>query len=139
MNAPCTRGHLVVAVLGGLLFLGSPALIGQEFHAYRAPVYPEDAYIRTPLPASEKAYAAIDGAHIRALTKEVVAISYRSRDAGDLMWGRIAGTQSETWTNEWVEAKFRALGLQDIRHQPFDLPPQWFPVSFDFSVIGSSW
>ena len=45
------------------------------------------------------------------------------------MWGRIPGTQSETWTNEWVEAKFRALGLKDIRRQPFDLPPQWFPVS----------
>src|SRR4029077_15446547 len=28
-----------------------------------------------------------------------------------------------------------ALGLKDIRRQPFDLPPQWFPVSYDFSVI----
>jgi hypothetical protein len=136
MKARCTRGRFAAAVIGGLLFLGRPVLISQEFHQYRAPVYPESAYLRVPLPPSEKAYAPIDGAHIRELTREVVAISYRSRDAGDLMWGRIAGTQSETWTNEWAEAKFRALGLQDIRRQPFDLPPQWFPVSYDFGVIG---
>jgi Peptidase family M28 len=103
--------------------------------AYRAPVYPDDAYVRMPLPASEQAYKEINGLHIKDIIKEIVAISYRSRDAGDIMWGRIPGTQSETWTNEWVEARFRAVGLKEIRRQPFDLPPQWFPVSYDFSVI----
>lgn len=135
MKAPYVRMPIVAATLGCLLCLGGASLVGQEFHKYRAPVYPEDAYIRMPLPASEKAYAGIDGMHIKELTREVIAISYRSRDAGDVMWGRIAGTKSETWTNEWADAKFRGLGLQDIRRQPFDLPPQWFPVSFDFSVV----
>ena len=103
--------------------------------SYRAPAYPDDVYIRTPLPASEQAYKGINGQHIRDTIKEIVAISYRSRDAGDIMWGRIPGTQSEAWTNEWVEAKFRAIGLTDIHRQPFDLPPQWFPVSYEFSVL----
>src|SRR5712671_3273716 len=107
----------------------------QSMAPYRAPLYPDEAYIRMPLPASEQAYKEINGLRIKDTIKEIVAISYRSRDAGDIMWGRIPGTRSETWTNEWVEAKFRALGLKDIRRQPFDLPPQWFPVSYDFSVI----
>jgi hypothetical protein len=108
---------------------------GQEASKYRAPVYPEDAYIRMPLPAAEQAYADIDGLHIKGFVKDIVGISHRSRDAGHVMWGRIPGTQSETWTNEWVEAKFRSLGLQDIRRQPFDIPPQWTPISWEFSVI----
>ena len=108
----------------------------QSMAAYRAVPYPDDQYnSRVPLPPSEMAYREIDGRHIKDLIHEIVAISHRSRDAGDIMWGRIPGTQSETWTNEWVEAKFRALGLKDMRRQPFDLPPQWFPVSYDFNVI----
>jgi hypothetical protein len=107
----------------------------QSMATYRAPVYPDDAYVRVPLPASELAYREIDGKHIKDLIGEIVAISRRSRDAGDIMWGRIPGTPSETWTNEWVEAKFRALGLKDLRRQAFDLPPQWFPVSYDFTVL----
>ena len=44
---------IVAATVGGLC-LGGASLVGQqEFHSYRAPVYPEDAYIRMPLPASE--------------------------------------------------------------------------------------
>jgi len=54
MKAPCTRGQFEAAVMGGLLFLGSPVLISQEFHKYRAPVYPEDAYLRTPFAGVRK-------------------------------------------------------------------------------------
>jgi Peptidase family M28 len=128
------RMHGVVAACGGLL-IGTATLVAQSDHKYRAPVIPDDAYIRMPLTAADKIYADIDGTHVKDLVKEVVNISYRSRDAGDVMWGRIPGTQSETWTNDWVEAKFRALGLRDIHRQAFDLPPQWFPVAYDFSVV----
>ncbi len=34
----------------------------------------------------------------------------------------------------WVEAKFHKLGLVDVRNQEFDLPPQWFPASYDIRV-----
>lgn len=125
----------VAATLGCLLFLGGAAWAGQEPQKYRAPVYPEDAYIRMPLPAAEQAYADIDGLRTKEVVKEIVGISHRSRDAGDVMWGRIPGTRSEAWTNDWVEARFRKLGLQDLRRQPFDIPPQWTPISWDFSVV----
>ena len=30
---------------------------------------------------------------------------------------------------EWLAARFRQLGLSDVRIQPLDLPPQWIPQS----------
>ena len=146
------RGMITTAAVAGVVLVAGALSIAQRapapdtqntldyrtnpsMAAYRAPVYPNDAYVRMPLPASEQAYKEINGLHIKDIIKEIVAISYRSRDAGDIMWGRISGTQSETWTNEWVEARFRALGMKDIHRQPFDLPPQWFPVSYEFNVL----
>jgi hypothetical protein len=134
-KAVLVRLPIVAAALGGLLFFDGASVSGQEGGKYRAPVYPEDAYIRMPLPAGEHAYADIDGLRTKEVVKEIVGISHRSRDAGDVMWGRIPGTRSEAWTNDWVEAKFRKLGLQDIRRQPFDIPPQWTPISWEFSVL----
>ena len=127
--------RIAAATMVGLLSVGGSSLVAQEAGKYRAPVYPEDAYIHWPLPPAEPAYSDIDGLHIKEWVKEVVGISHRSRDAGDVMWGRIPGTRSETWTNDWVEAKFRGLGLRDIRRQPFDIPPQWTPIPWDFSVV----
>ena len=37
----------------------------QSMATYRAPVYPDDVYVRTPLPASEQAYKDINGLHIK--------------------------------------------------------------------------
>ena len=135
VNACWRRTQLLVATLGTCVVAAAVSVAGQEPTRYRAPVYPEDAYIRMPLPATERAYADIDGMRIKRWVKEVVGISHRSRDAGDVMWGRIPGTRSEAWTNDWVEEKFRSLGLEDIRRQPFDIPPQWTPISWDFSVL----
>ena len=97
---------------------------------------PDEAFVSTPLPASEKAYADIDGKHLKSLIAEVTAISDKSRDSGDKMWGRIAGLSGEKMTNDWVETKFKALGLQDIHRQAFPLPPQWLPRSWDVTFTG---
>jgi hypothetical protein len=135
MNALGTRRTIVTAKAWCAVVLGMVPVAGQAPSKYRAPVYPEDAYIRMPLPDAERGYADIDGLHVKQWVKDIVGISHRSRDAGHVMWGRIPGTASETWTNEWVEAKFRDLGLQEIRRQAFDIPPQWTPISWEFSVV----
>ena len=61
----------------------------------RAHGFPLDdtAFVRFPLPASESAYAGINGEHIKTLMKEVVAISLKSKADGNKWWGRIAGTK----------------------------------------------
>src|SRR6185436_18966952 len=55
---------------------------------------------------------------------------------GDKMWGRIAGMSGEKMTNDWVEGKFRALGLEDVHRQSFNLPPQWMPTNWSVTFSG---
>ena len=97
----------------------------------------EDAYIPAPLPESERAYASIKGASMKALVNEIVAISRRSRDDGNKYWGRIAGTKYEAMTADLLEAKFRKLGMVNIERPAFDLPPQWFPIDWEVTATGS--
>jgi len=96
----------------------------------------EDAYTPAPLPDSERAYARINGAAMKTLVNDVVAISRRSRDDGNKYWGRIAGTPYEAMTADLIEAKFKKLGLVDIARPEFTLPPQWFPLDWSVSANG---
>ncbi len=105
------------------------------------PAYPlsrvQDSLIEFPLPKGEDAYAAIDGRKMHKYVEELTQISRRYRDNGHpQFWGRIIGTSSDAETNEWLAAKFKALGLSDVRIQPLDLPPQWMPQSWDVTVTG---
>lgn len=95
----------------------------------------EDGLIQFPLPKDQQAYAAIDGKKMFRYVEELVQISRRYRDNGHpKFWGRITGTAGDHETSEWLAAKFKNLGLSDIRIQPFDLPPQWLPKDWSVSV-----
>jgi hypothetical protein len=82
----------------------------------------QDAYTMPAIPPADHAYERIDGRRIKEKDLEVVAISHKSRDAGDKYWGRIAGTKYEKMTAEWAEAKWRQDGLTDIHEQEYPLP-----------------
>jgi peptidase M28-like protein len=90
----------------------------------------EESWLRWPLPVSEQAYTTIDGRRLKGYVKEITAISRRSRDRGEQWWGRIQGMPADAETQEWLADKFRRAGIQDVRVQPFDLPPQWHPMSW---------
>src|SRR6185312_14954864 len=95
------------------------------------------ALIEFPLPKGEGAYASIDGRKMHKYVIELAEISKRYRDAGHpKFWGRIMGTSSDRETEEWLAAKYRALGLSDVRIQHLDLPPQWMPQSWSVTVTG---
>ena len=97
----------------------------------------EEAFLPgQPLTDATRVYADIEGRKMKALVNEVVAISRRSRDDGNKYWGRIAGTKYEAMTGDWVEGKFKALGMQDIHRVEFDLRPQWFPLDWSFTATG---
>src|SRR5215471_12830503 len=86
----------------------------------------QESFIEFPLPKGEEAYASIDGKKMFQSVVELAQISRRYRDSGHpKFWGRIIGTTSDRETEEWLAAKFRTLGLSDVRIQPLDLPPQW--------------
>ena len=95
------------------------------------------ALIEFPLPKGDAAYGAIDGKKMHQYVVELADISKRYRDAGHpKFWGRIIGTSSDKETEEWLAAKFRALGLSDVRIQHLDLPPQWMPQNWSVIMTG---
>jgi hypothetical protein len=130
----------VSAVVAGSVLFGMVG-IAQRGQANQPPVtkHPHDldsSYIRMPLPPAEQVYGRLQGDHLKEFDKQIVAFSIKDRDEGNLFWGRIAGTKNDELVEAWVEARFKDFGLQDIHRQSFDLPPQWFPVSWDFSATG---
>jgi hypothetical protein len=96
----------------------------------------EESWLHWPLPASEAAYAGIDGLRLKGYVREVTAISRRSRDRGEQWWGRIQGMPADAETQQWLADKFRRAGIQDVRIQPFNLPPQWMPSSWSVLATG---
>ena len=98
----------------------------------------EDMFIRVPLPPGQDAYANIDGKRMHQYVVDQANISRKYRDAGHpKFWGRIIGTSADAEDIDWMIAKFKAAGLTDVRTQPFDLVPQWFPQSWEVTVTGA--
>jgi hypothetical protein len=97
----------------------------------------EDALLEWPLPPGEQAYGRIDGRHLHQLVEEQAAISRRYRDQGHpKFWGRIIGTSADAENAAWLAGKFKSLGMSDVRIQPLDLGPQWFPERWEVTVTG---
>jgi len=97
----------------------------------------DDQFLRWPYPPGDVAYTDLDGFRIKAFINEITAVSRKSRDDGNQYWGRIAGTAYERMTNEWTAAQFRRIGLEQVRIQEADLPPQWFPTSWELTANGA--
>jgi hypothetical protein len=109
-------------------------------HPPNAIKYPHDldsSFIRMPLPPGQQAYGRLQGDHIEDYVKQIVAFSLKDRDEGNLLWGRTAGTKNDVLVEDWVAAKFKECGLEDVHKQSFDLPPQWFPTSWSLTATGS--
>ena len=103
-----------------------------------APLYKlDDAFLEWTLAPADKAYAAIDGHHIHQYVEDLTAISRKYRDSGHpQFWGRIIGTQADADTAQWMVDKFKKFGLSDVHIQPFDLPAQWMPQSWEITAAG---
>jgi hypothetical protein len=97
----------------------------------------EDALLEWPLPPGEQSYGRIDGRHLHRYVEEQAAISRRYRDQGHpKFWGRIIGTTADSENAAWLASKFKSIGMSDVRIQPLDLGPQWFPGRWDVTVTG---
>jgi hypothetical protein len=94
----------------------------------------EEGQLRMPLAAGDKAYGAIDGRQLKVAVDDVTGFARDYKAAGHQYWGRIPGTTADAETAAYVEKKFRAFGLEDVKTQPFDLPAQWFPTSWEISA-----
>lgn len=106
-------------------------------NAYRPTRWLDDEdYLRWPLAPADQAYAGIDGSRIKGYVRTLAEIARKSREGGNQYWGRITGTAADHETTDWVAGQFRRIGLEQVRIQEFDLPPQWFPTSWEVVAAG---
>src|SRR5581483_3845931 len=89
------------------------------------------------LQPTEQSYASIDGKHLKQYVNEITAISRRYRDQGHQFWGRIIGTEADAENAQWMENKFKQIGLSDVHEQSFDLPPQWRADNWNVSATAN--
>jgi len=146
VNRPIAHTFAAATLLTGLVATAQPGFtqpapkprstIAQSLAAPALPLSRvQDGVIPFPLPKDAQVYASIDGKKMHKYVVELADISRRYRDAGHpKFWGRIMGTSSDVETNEWLAAKFKTIGLMDVRTQPIDLPPQWMPKSWDVTM-----
>jgi hypothetical protein len=97
----------------------------------------DDMFPKWPYPAGDAPYADLDGMKIKGYINEITAISRKSRDDGNQYWGRITGSPYDKMTADWVEAQFKRIGLETRVQEFTDLPPQWWPTSWEVSAVGS--
>jgi hypothetical protein len=130
------------ALVALVLALGSRDALAQQQQGQRQPPPSpvptgnvQDWFTAWPLPRGAEQYADIDG---RRMHRDVVAqaeISRRYRDqVHPKFWGRITGAESDHWSAEWMAQRFREVGVSDVRLQPLDLAPQWFPGQYSVTV-----
>jgi peptidase M28-like protein len=139
-------GILTLAAVGGAARLLGRATLEQTGSGAAAPrttvlaapsAKLEDALLEWPLSAADQVYGKIDGRHLHQYVEEQAAMSRRYRDQGHpKFWGRIIGSSADAENAEWLAAKFKSTGLSDVRIQPLDLSPQWFPQRWDVTMTG---
>ena len=95
-------------------------------------------FLQWRLLPGEKAYEAIDGNHLLQYVSDLAAISRKYRDAGHpQFWGRIIGSSADQDDAQWLMSRMTQIGLTDIRMDPIDLAPQWFPQSWDLTATAA--
>src|SRR6478672_2404203 len=96
----------------------------------------DELFPKWPYPAGDAVYADLDGGKIKRYINEITAISRMSRDEGKQYWGRITGSSYDRMTTDWVAAQFKRIGLETRVQEFTDLPPQWWPTSWEVAVGG---
>lgn len=93
---------------------------------------PDAEYPVFPLKPGQEAYADVDGYRIKETIKKITAFSLQSLDAGELYWGRIPGTKYHAMAMDFMAAEYAKIGLE-VRRQPVDMTPLWYPTKLTAS------
>ncbi len=103
--------------------------------AYRRP---DIAPLSLRLQDGDDPYTSVRGADVYAFVQDIVDLTRASRRPGSQYWGRIAGSDAERQTAEYVGRKLREFGLDDVRTEAVVGGNQWWPVSWRVTLLGDA-
>jgi hypothetical protein len=104
----------------------------REWAAYRQPDFPP---LESPLAATPDPYAQIRGSDVFQHLADIMRITEENRAAGERFWGRIAGTDAERRTAEYLAGRFRDAGLQSVRLEDVHGGAQWWPTDWQVTLL----
>lgn len=72
---------------------------------------------------------------IEKYSMKLVEFSQRSKDDGNILWGRIQGTEYERDAHKWIKSELTSIGLKDVHYdESFTQYPQWTPSKIDLKI-----
>lgn len=102
-------------------------------------IAPAGSIPKAVVPADEAAgREALSGESVRASVEDVIDFARDMREAGNQMWGRIAGFPSEDLTAGWLANELRSAGAQDVNVQTYTGTGDfWWPRTWSATLIGN--
>jgi len=80
----------------------------------------------------------IKAGEMAAYAEVLTGFALESKRDGELLWGRIQGTQYERKTHQWLYQQLQAFGLEDVRYDKFPSQyPQWRPTTCELVVTSA--
>lgn len=90
------------------------------------------------LPAADDPRGDITATELAGYAQVLINISQKSRDDGEVLWGRIQGTKYEREAHQWIYRQLQSFGLKQVYHDPFPSQyPQWRPTVCELTVTGA--
>ncbi|MDC1018848.1 M28 family peptidase [Pseudomonadales bacterium] len=111
--------------------------------AYRQKLRGSGGGKRVPLGITESSNiddisADITAEELEGYVEDLVAISMQSKEDGEILWGRIQGTQYERLTLDLIKQKLESFGDFDVHQDTFPVRyPQWRPLKNSLEVTDS--
>lgn len=97
---------------------------------------PDFAPLSLRLPADQDSYRDLDGREVRRYVADIIDITTVNRPDGEKFWGRIAGSEAERATAQYMVEKFLEFGLANVRLEPVKGQAQWWPTGWSVRLIG---
>ena len=120
LGAVCGNTESVSAQSSNAWFgLDMPKIREQQSRDYRTTYQnPDIAPLSLRLPEAEDPYVDITGAEVHRTLQDIMDITTQNRLEGTRFWGRIAGSEAEKATAEYMARLFREFGLEDVHTEP---------------------
>ncbi len=92
----------------------------------------DEDYPHWPLQKHQSAYADVSGTRMKAWVRKISAVSLRSKDDGNMYWGRLPGTEYDREIMNMMTGEFERMGFE-VERVAYTIPTDWTPSFWEAS------